>query len=317
MPVINGVLRGVGGAYDGAFEIPDRSVTRVKLEYPTDDVSLAYLAAIDKAGVLYQVGGDHSLFIGTADNFIDKAFESVFNLGGLGLPNVYHKVCVGARVTVHRIYNSYLAGFGVGYSTADFGVVRYVGGVETVLGAEAIDIGWRDVMARISVAGSTIKAYRDDMSTPKVVVTDTTIVVGSFGAGASTSFDAEPQTGTILLGRLRNPTSPAPPAIAVLEVTELSRNLVEIRHDMAVPDFLKYEKKRYDMLRSRGYTDEEIELLFGKMQTHIDIDAVSWGAFEFSDESPSNVVVVVGDNPYIAGAVERQVAHARRKILGF
>jgi len=52
---------------------PDRSVTRVKLEYPTVDVNLGYLMAIGKATYLrtnFEWSGH-----GTVDSFADKAIE--------------------------------------------------------------------------------------------------------------------------------------------------------------------------------------------------------------------------------------------------
>jgi hypothetical protein len=128
---------------------------------------------------------------------------------------------------------------------------------------------------------------------------------------------------------LKAPMTPLPPALAVLEVEVegsgapedpyrplLSKNLVEITSLEGLPSFLYQEAKKYEILKNKGFTDEEIRLLLGSIPQHqIDLNAVTWGAFEFSEKSPTNIIVVTGDNPYREGAVERQAELARNKNL--
>jgi hypothetical protein len=77
---------------------------------------------------------------------------------------------------------------------------------------------------------------------------------------------------------------------------------------------LHAEARRYEILRAKGFTDEEMRPVFGYIPQHqIDLDAVTWGAFEFSEKSPTNIIIVTGDNPYKQGAIERQAEHARRR----
>ena len=294
---------------------PDRSVTRAKLEYPTANVTLAYLGAINKATVL-TANGVHGLFIGTSDSFTDKAFEAVINVGGSAGTDTYMKVCVGGRVTTHKIYNSYLAGIATGLTTADFGIEKWVGRTRTTLGSEAVDIDvGTDMRIKISISGSTIKGFRVDMTTPKVTVTDTSLASGSFGGSATTSFDNEPQTGSILLGLLLAPSSPGVRAQAILEVDVLSKHEVPISGLEGLPEHLYVGVRRYEVLRRRGFTDDEVELLFGKPQLYVDLNSVTWGSFEFSTKSPTNIVMIYGDNPYRSGAIDRQVEYARSKNL--
>jgi hypothetical protein len=56
--------------------------------------------------------------------------------------------------------------------------------------------------------------------------------------------------------------------------------------------------------------------LLGYIPQHqIDLASVTWGAFEFKEDSPTNIIIITGDNPYQQGAVERQAEQARSKNL--
>jgi hypothetical protein len=310
-------------------KIVDGNVTRAKLEYPTTNVTLAYLGAINKATVL-SAEGVHGLFLCTSDSFTDKAFKAVLNVGGQSGTDDPQKVCVGGRVTTHKIYNSYLAGINTSASTADFGVVKYVTRTKTTLGNEAVDLDvGTDYTLMISISGSTIKGFRTNMTTPKVTVTDTSLASGAFGGSSTSSWYNEPQTGSVILGLLLAPSSPLPPAQAILEFGVegsgrsedpyrllMSDNLAPISQLIGLPDFLYNDVKRYDILKAKGFTDDEIIMLFGKIQTNVDLDSVTWGAFELhADKAPTAIVVVTGDNPYKSGAIQRQIDFAKRKNL--
>jgi hypothetical protein len=127
--------------------------------------------------------------------------------------------------------------------------------------------------------------------------------------------------------RLLAPVTPLPPAQAIIEVEVegggeepyrplLSRNLVEISQLTGLPEFLYQEAKKYQILVNKGFTDDEIKLLLGYIPQHqIDLASVTWGAFEFKEDSPTNIIIITGDNPYQQGAVERQAEQARSKNL--
>jgi len=127
--------------------------------------------------------------------------------------------------------------------------------------------------------------------------------------------------------RLETPATPSLQALAVAEFDvegsgkpddpfrpSLSKNLVEVSSLAGLPDFLYWEARRYEVLRSKGFTDEEMQVVFGSIPQHqVDLDSVTWGAFEFSEKSPTNIVVVTGDNPYKQGAIQGQADFARRR----
>jgi len=292
---------------------PDGSVTRVKLEYPTVDVNLGYLMAIGKATYLRTSvpWSGH----GTVDSFADKAIEGY-------IFDAYY-----ASVTIHLIRvidggDAYMTGVYSGFSTQDLRLEMAKSGSITVLGYESVDLpGGRTYYVKASCSGSTFKVYREDMSVAKFSVSDTSIAAGRWGRGS-----AGAKGSAFGDGWLRAPSSPLPSAVSIFEVGVegsgrsddpyrplMSRNLVPISQLSGLPVFLYREAKKYEVLRARGFTDEEIEAVFGPIKYKVDLDAVTLGAFEFSpDKSPTAIVTVVGDNPYSLGAVERQRGVAKR-----
>jgi hypothetical protein len=96
----------------------------------------------------------------------------------------------------------------------------------------------------------------------------------------------------------------------------LNRNLVEITSLQGLPEFLYREAKRYEILKAKGFTEEEIRILLGSIPQHqVDLQAITYGAFEFSPDSPTNVIIITGDNPYQQGAIDKHVELARSKNL--
>jgi len=310
-------------------EIPDRSVTRDKLEYPTENVSFAYLSVINKVRVVSHQRAWSGAVV-TYDAFADKAVIALIQ------PNngMVLKARVNTAVDYYR-QTTYLD-----RSSEDHKIERSVGGTMTGLASEAVDLDNRGRLFAISCSGSTVKGLRwtidgspvDPLSpgtpTATISATDTSFASGHFGPRvmreASPHGFADP-----LASFLIPPMTPLPPAQTILELDIegsgapedpyrplLSKNLVEITSLEGLPSFLYQEAKKYEVLRARGFTDEEIQLLLGSIPQHqIDLGAVTWGAFEFSPNSPANIIVVTGDNPYQQGAIHKQTELARSKNM--
>jgi len=308
---------------------PAPKVTRAMLEYPTYNVSFAYLAAINK--VLYSSQATYAAQIVTRDAFTDRAI--------VGDTNPHDAVETGARVqNPGNFYGSQLM---TSNSTADHKLFKVSGGSYTCIATESVDIDSRGEALATSCSGSTIKSLRWDAysairdplklgtATATLSATDTSYASGYFGfrpIRETTYHGAMDSASAYLL----LPLTPLPPALAIVEVEvekgeergiltygpALERELVEVEQLQGLPQHLYLEAKRYRILRSKGFTDEEIELVFGYVPQHqVDLASVTWGAFEFSPDSPTNIIVITGDNPYRQGAVERQVQRARRKNL--
>jgi len=291
---------------------PDRSVTRVKLEYPTVDVSFSYLSSIGKAKHPNAPGG-YAPLIATVDSFADKA--AIYNASAA------RNKLTGRFIDAKNLYDHR---HDAGYSTSDHRIVKYVNGSFYNIAIESIDLDQElTYVYMFSISGSTLKGFRDDLTTPKISGTDTSFASGLWGVGGWFADVASSLCCAILLA----PASPSPQAISILEVGVegsgrpddpyrplMSRNLVEVSRLAGLPDFLYREAKKYEVLRARGFTDEEMELLLGYVPQHVvDLDAVTLGAFEFSpDKSSTAIVTVVGDNPYSLGAVERQKGRVKR-----
>jgi hypothetical protein len=297
-------------------EIPDRSITRTKLEYPTVDVNLAYLMAIGKVTYL-RTSIDWSGH-GTIDSFADMAIEGYF------FDSYYGSVGGSLQRTIDNSDAYSTSAYSVA-TTKDIFQDKVVAGVATTIGNEAVDLTpGRTYFVKTSWAGSTCIVYRENMITPKFTVTDTSIASGRWGRSS-----VNVRGNAFGDGWLRAPSTPAPPALTVLEVEVegsgapedpyrplLNKNLVEITSLQGLPSFLYQEAKKYEILKNKGFTDEEMRILLGSIPQHqIDLNAVTWGAFEFREKSPTNIIVVVGDNPYQQGAISKQVELARSKNM--
>jgi hypothetical protein len=96
----------------------------------------------------------------------------------------------------------------------------------------------------------------------------------------------------------------------------VSSQLVEIDRFQGLPDFLYQEYKKYQVLKRKGLSDDDIKAILGYLpQTQVDLDSVSIGTFEFNEKAPSNVAMIYSDNPYYKGAIQRQISYARSKGL--
>ena len=322
---------------DGAVtttKIADGNVTRAKLEYPTVNVPIAYLFIIGKA---FQdcTDGNRFVFIGTLDNFADKMIANAQLMKAA--ESEYYEGFFG-RAQADPRSDSYFTRVATGNTTADGTLEKVSAGTITSLGAEAVDLFDDTVyIFGISCSGSTIKRVRFDRwtvsagaisfgtATVAVSATDTTFASGRFLERHTNVGGPDNPAG--LVAFLLAPASPSPPAQAILELSvegtgkpddpfrpSMSRSLVEIDSLTGLPDFLYREVKKYNVLKAKGFTDDEMKLLFGYApQRQVDLDSATWGAFEFHPDKASTVIITItGDNPYSPRAVERQKARAKR-----
>jgi len=294
---------------------PDRSITRDKLEYPTEDVSLVYLTAIDKVR-LVTAGTDHS-GIETLDSFTDKAVEGY----------VYdEKYLLTGRSDGAPDSNLYQLVISSPQSTADFGLSKFTNGSFSWITRESVDLSsGYFAPCKLSISGSTLKGYREDLTTPKITATDTDHASGYFGIRAGWK---QP----IVLPMscwLRPPSSPVPLAKVIVEVgiigsgtvddpfrPNLAQSLKKITELTGLPYFLYQEAKKYEILRNKGFTDEEIKALFGSIPQHqVDLASVTWGAFDHKETHATMLIIITSDNQYKEGAIQKQIEHAKAKSL--
>lgn len=298
---------------------PDRSITREKLEYPTENVELVYLTAIGKTKSYAAENEHHKSFVATVDWFTDKAIDAWCH--STTKSDAYYKIGVVGRI--QDADNLYCAGLALARATADYGLVRITPAAIDPLGYEAVDLAEDSTHhIRLSIIGSTLKAYRGGVV--KITATDTTFAAGGFGVKfATSSYYYTYDCGFVYAtAKLLPPSSPHPPALAVLEIEReegfKSRvvNITQSNIDLSkLPPHMQRDAKRYQILKQKGFTDEEIELIFGPLDIFIDTETVTRGAFEPRQEEPTIVVTVFGNNPYNDKALERQIEACRRKGL--
>jgi hypothetical protein len=311
------------------LEIPDRSIGRIKLEYPTENVSFTYLSIINKVRVVSHQRAWGGAVL-TYDVFADKAVIALIQPNN----NMVLKARVNTAVDYYRQV-TYLD-----RASEDHKIEKGVAGTMAGLASEAVDLDSRGQLFALSCSGSTVKGLRwlidgspvDPLNpgTPTRVIsaTDTSFASGYFGP--RTMREASPHGfADPLSAFLIPPMTPLPPALAVLEVEVKGsgkpgdpyrpltlEDHIEVTETLEIPDYIKHEAKKYDTLKSKGYTDDEIKLLLGYIPQHqVDRATVTWGAFEFSPNSPTNVIIITGDNPYLEGAIQRQAELARSKNL--
>ena len=215
-------------------------------------------------------------------------------------------------------------------STRDHYFVKWSAGTSTMIGYEGVDLSNYHYLYGIDISGSSFKCYRAwvtaktiSSATPKFTVTDTAFASGYIGIGFVRSYYPVPYAVPTWFTAFSRGVE----AVAVMEFDivgsgtpddsyrpDFSSQLVDILSLQNLPSFLYREAKKYQILRNKGFSDEEIELLLGYIpQRQVDLDSVTWGTFEFHPDKANTVIITItGDNPYKAGAIERQKSKARR-----
>jgi len=307
----------------GADAIPNGGIARTQLEYPTEDVNFSYLFSIEKVtrfGTVVIGFTDHLCVI-TTDDFSDKAVRG-YALG-----------CARYHGRWSNDDNFYTADTNAGASTADFRLGKRVGGTETILASEAVDLGNDVIYHRaLSISGSTLKGFRSDgvadlPATANTSATDTDLTSGGWGVLVNAEAQGDCYGGNELKAWFIAPLSALSPASIILDVevavdeagqnkAKLLQNTKEISSLTGLPDFLYQEVKRYETLRAKGFTDEEIELLLGYIPQHqVDLASVTWGAFDHKPAHATMLITITADNSYQSGAIQTQIDNAKSKNL--
>jgi len=253
-------------------------IKRKMLEYPTENVSFAYLDAINKLD-LYEA--HRSLCICVVDLFTDKAIKNGI-AGQIGMP---------ACGRFQDFGNYYWQLHFVGATTADHQLRKTVNSVITILASESIDLTYSyGYVYLFSVSGSTLKGFRSDLTTPKISASDTTFASGLFGVGTNL-YNVNGQTA-IIGAKLLTPLTQLPPALALIELPVIGKGTND---DPIRPDFATNVRDHPE---------------FGKIDTF----AVTWGSFDYKN-GETMLCVIKGNNPYNAKAVETQILYAKSKNM--
>ncbi len=255
---------------------PDESVTRAKLEYPTEDVNMVFLLGINKAVTRDWRGYLYGACVETCDAFTDKAIE-VF------LINADHSIVYGRRINT----DNYHAKVAPVFTTEDFMILKISANTLIILATESVDLTENyGELIKLEVVGSTVKGYRRDMTTPKLTATDTDIASGTWGQRMIERLNYAVQ----LPAWLRAPASSLPPARAIIE-TEITGSGSD--DDPYRPDLLHQIEDHPELGR-------------------IDKLSITWGSFDHKHTHSHMLLIVTGDNPYESGAIGKQKEYAKR-----
>jgi hypothetical protein len=203
-----------------------------------------------------------------------------------------------------NISNAYLFDFDTPATTADFMICKVVNGSGTTISTEAVDLSSTTYYKlRATLVGSTLSFYRDGVL--KLQATDTTFASGVMGIGRHNVDLNWMRIYRKAYGTIKGILTPQ----AIIEVE------VDGRGTMSPED--PYRPRLKSNLVSIDSLTNLPEHLYKQIdvQRQIDLDAVTWGAFELDAKSPTNIIMIYGDNPYKAGAVQRQIDHTKSKNL--
>jgi hypothetical protein len=291
------------------------------------DVSLSFLDAINKlrevffnpAGRTAQDTSPDFCFV-TTDSFADKAIEGFMS---------DHSEWLIARLVDGD--NMYFWEFLGAQTTADELMAKLVAGSRTNLATTAIDItGGHGSYSKLSCAGTTLKGFRFDLATPKQTVTDTTFASGRFGKGLARQYYAATSgLGFMgIYGHLRAPASPSTKPLAYFEVPIKGDGSMEDPFTIQVPEEIAidwslnpFAKKKYDILKRKGFTDEEIDVLFPEVVgCKVNRLSFSWSALIPTDKSgrpihSTAIVKIIGGSPQYVHPLEKRIS-ALKEIQG-
>lgn len=276
------------------------AIVRGNLEYPTEDVSFAYLLSIEKAR--YGRNDTQRGGIQTIDAFTDKAIEGL--LAG--------EVVITARADRFIDVgdgNTYWFWMPIGYGTADFEIAKRVDGSHTELAHEAVDLNDYNYVGMASISGSTLKFFREDLTTPKITATDTTFASGYFGVFQQIGKgDTHPYSSKLVAP---STALPQPSIILEYEITGDGSEENPIRpampEDLVEVDETQIDAETWAAIQSNPKGQNGLPLI-NKL-------AVTWGAFDYKEGEPTMLVVITRDNPYQSGAILKQIEHAKSKNL--
>ncbi len=269
-------------------------IPRSDLEYPTEDVSFIYLMTIDKVII-------DSWMVSTLDDFIDKALETLERIQNCGGNHVIKGRVDLATDTFYVLIYSPPA------TTSDFYISKYLNGVETQIGSEAIDLAVNSKQGMmLSISGSAIKGLRDEdiliypnktnVSTVRISVTDTDIASGKFSKGYT--YIRIDTTGVDRFiyhpfsAYLRPPSSPLPSPSTIIEYDIIGSGT---REDPYRPDM------------PENITTVEP---YGNVNTL----AVTWGSIDYKGE-PTMLCAIHSSSPkYLEkDRILKHIEYAKRK----
>jgi hypothetical protein len=167
-----------------------------------------------------------------------------------------------------------------GQSTADFRLDKVVAGTVTNLGYEAVDLSLHcNYTIKLVCASSQLSAYRTDMTTPKFSIADTSFASGYFGAGNLYYSNAYQSLPLLFECKLGSALQPVPEATHYFEVPVIGSGTNEDPFRPQMPEEIRFTseeaKRKYDFLKTAGFTDNEINTLLPGLIQKVNLQALN------------------------------------------
>jgi len=285
-------VHGVGAEYIAKTPDPGQEVNQGALKAIED----SFLWELVRGGTIrYIVEGVVWGALCFPTSYTDKAIKGYIKEEGFRVAHV-------GRVVSYRDF--YYTRLDSAQATADFVLYKNAAGVGIELGVEAVDLVTDAIyLCKLSCSGTTIAAYRTDMATPKISVTDTDFASGGFGWGIHGGELVRADCTLIFDTNLEAPSSPSPRIVAFFEVPIIGDGSVLNPFRADLPRELIRDERTWTPERRRqveiysrlGLSLEEINFLFG-IETHINTLSVSYSSLIPSDPSsgrPINEVALI------------------------
>jgi hypothetical protein len=174
----------------------------------------------------------------------------------------------------YRLYIDY------SQTTADFRLEKVVAGTVTTLAYEAADLGLNyNYTIKLECASNILYGYRTDMTTPKFNPADTSFASGYFGAGNLYSANASYSLPLLFECKLGSALQPGPEATHYFEVPVIGSGTNEDPFRPQMPEEIRFTseeaKRKYDFLKTAGFTDNEINTLLPGLIQKVNLLALS------------------------------------------
>jgi hypothetical protein len=209
----------------GADPLPDGALTPSKLSYLETDVPILWLIMLYKCDACAVTGNTDTTCYYLPVSIADKAVE------GVGQSGDNTPLVTGRLQNADNEYNclEYTPS-----SAGDFALVKTAAGSNTTLAYEAVDIANHlKQRIKLSISGTTLKGFREDLTTPKISATDTAYASGYWGGGGRYGGAAG------VTCWLRAPASPAPKVLAFYEVPIIGSGTIDDPFRAQLPELLE------------------------------------------------------------------------------
>jgi hypothetical protein len=256
---------------------------RVPIDHPDASITAPKLVVSEDNLIWEMIKGEALFIFNPASNlgdicfpttYADKAVRGILRvMYSTGYADYWNLLAARVGDSGEPLADNYYVLLDASASAADTRLAKYDASVpsSTQIGSEAVDLvagTFHDV--RLSCSGTTIKVYRNDMTTPKISVTDTFRSSGKWGV--LTVYGAVSDLYWTV--RLEVAASPPPKTIGIYEVPVIGSGEIDDPYRPQLPEYLEIPSAN----ELDGYDKTLRKAIKHNRDGKVNRIAVSWGA---------------------------------------